>query len=104
MPGEREQPLVLHFLDDDLHDHVLVTGMSDVAARRFSRNEWSVQVDPEPLAKLAVVGDRPPNPRGRRVELNLFFDAVSAERSHVQPPKVVFRYATIWLHVMQRTG
>src|SRR5262245_38427530 len=82
MPGERKQSLRLHFLDNSLPSQVLVPRMRDLPARNLSRDEWVFEPNAEPLAELAVVGQRSPDAGNGRFEVDIFFDTIS----HAQPP------------------
>src|SRR6266540_684291 len=81
MPGEREQSLRLHFLNDRLPAQVLVTRIGDLSARNLSRHKWVFEPDSKPRAELVMVGQRTPDARDRRLELDGFLDAIA----HAQP-------------------
>src|ERR1700730_9293688 len=81
MPGEREQPLGLHFLDDRLPPDMFIAGIVYLPAGNLSRHKGPVQPDPEPRTELVIIGQRPPDAGNRGVELDGLFDAIS----HVQP-------------------
>src|SRR5262245_17449312 len=82
MPGEGEQALRLQPLHGHLPRHVLVTGVSDLAARPAPRLERLLELDAEPSAKLSMVRQRAPNARNRGLEFGALFDAII----HGQPP------------------
>jgi hypothetical protein len=56
--------------------------MRDVPARDLTRDERAFKANPEPLAELAMVGERAPYARDGGFELDGLFDAIS----HAQPP------------------
>ena len=68
---------------DEFHRDVFVTGMRDLSARDLSRYKRAFQIDPKPLAELAMVRERSPDTRDWSLELNALLD--SAFR-HKQPP------------------
>src|SRR5262249_38305895 len=76
MPVEREVPFGLHLDDLDLEGQVLVAGIGDLSARPATGHERAFEVDAEPLAELAMVGQGSPDADGRGIELDLFFDAI----------------------------
>src|ERR1035437_2409783 len=72
MPGERKEPLGLHFLNDGFPLEVLIARISDVAARDLTRDKRAVQLHTKPFPKLTVISEGPPYPRNRRLELDMF--------------------------------
>src|SRR5208282_3274847 len=76
MPGKRKEPLGLHFLHDRFPFDMLIARMSNLAARDLTRYKRAVQLYAKPLAKLAVIRQRTPDPRNRRFEFNTLFNAV----------------------------
>src|SRR6266446_9681868 len=61
VPGEREQPLGLHFLDHGLPSHMLIAGIGYLPMRDPPRHEGPVQPDAEPRAELVMIGQRSPD-------------------------------------------
>src|ERR1019366_694911 len=89
MPGEGERPFGLDFLHDRLPSHVLVAGMGNLAARDLTRYEWALQLYTKPLAKLAVICQRPPDPRNRGLQIHALFDPVIHFK---QPPGCILTW------------
>src|SRR4029077_9209677 len=85
-PGEGKEALVLHFLHDRLPSDVLIAGIINPARGHLTRYKWAIQLHAKPLAKLAVVSQRTPDPRNRRLELNALFNSVIHIR---QPPSCI---------------
>src|SRR5262245_1909451 len=52
VPAEREQALPLHALDQDLHPHVLVSGICDATPHRLPLGKRLVELHAEPGAEL----------------------------------------------------
>ena len=88
MPGEREQPLRLHPLHHRLPSQVLVARIRDLPVRRLPGHERSVELHAKPGAELLVVGQRPPDARHGRLELDGLLDAIA----HAQPPGCSITY------------
>src|SRR5580698_4843874 len=85
MPGERKEPLMLHFLHDRFPFDVLIARIRNLAARNLTRHKRSVQLHPKPFAKLAVIGERAPDSRNRRLELDALLN-LNTIIHHRQPP------------------
>src|SRR5947207_4403626 len=75
VPGEAEEALGLDLLYERLPAHVLVAGVGDLALRELTGQERTLQLHVKPLAELAMVGERAPHARHRRLELDAFLDA-----------------------------
>jgi len=82
MPGEREQPLRLNFLDHSLPSEMLVTGIGYLPTRNLPRHKWPVQSDAEPCAEFVMIGQRSPDAGDWGLEFDGLFDAIT----HAQPP------------------
>jgi len=76
MPGEGEEFLWLHFLDDGVPFEVFVAWPGDVSRGGFAGDEGSVEVDAEPLAEFFVVGEGAPDTGDGGVEVDFFADFV----------------------------
>src|ERR1700690_1644646 len=89
MPGEGKEPFGLLLLHDRLLFDVLVARMSNLATRDLAGYELAIQFHTEPLAKLAVIRERTPDPRNWRLEFNALLDRVV----HVkQPPGCILAW------------
>ena len=82
MPGEREQPLGLHFLNHGLPAEMLISGIGYLPAGNLPRHEWPIQSDPEPRAELVMIGQCAPDAGHRGFEFDGLLDAIT----HAQPP------------------
>src|ERR1700716_2271311 len=82
-PCERKELFGFDFLHDGLPFDVLVAWIGNMATRHLTRYKWAIQFHLEPLAKLAVIRQRTPDPRNRRLELNALLDSVIHS---MQPP------------------
>ena len=72
-PGEGEEAFGFHLFDARFPGDVFVAGIGDLAAGDLAGDEGAVELDLEPLAKLAIVGESPPDAGNRGFE----FDALS---------------------------
>src|SRR5580698_9614864 len=90
-PGERKEPLRLHFLHRGLPLDVLVAGISHLATGDLAGHKWSVHLHAKPLAKLAVIGQGAPDSRNRRLEFNALLNTVVHFR---QPPGCILTRRT----------
>src|SRR6516164_4092692 len=79
MPCEGEQSRSLHLLDSGLPSDVLKAGVGYAAGRHLPRREGTIQLHPEPFAKLVVIGQRPPNPLNRGVQFDALLDTIRHE-------------------------
>src|SRR5262249_5647039 len=77
MPGERKQSFRLHVLHHDLPLEVLVAGIGNVSPRDLSRDEGAVERHAKPLAELAMIRQRAPDPGNWRSELETLLDAIA---------------------------
>src|SRR4029077_3384936 len=82
MPGEREQPLRLHFLDHGLPSDMLIAGVGYLPTRNLPRHKRSVQTNAEPRAELMMISQGSPDAGDRGLEFDGLFDAIT----HAQPP------------------
>src|SRR5262249_49511324 len=100
VPAPREQPLGLHALDRDVHGHVLVALVGDLAADARARREGVLENGSEPLAELLRVGERQPYFGAWVPESDLFLDAIRRGRAHLAAPRSAdCPYAIAGLHV-----
>src|SRR5438309_1954566 len=76
VPGETEEGLGLDLLHDGLPADMLVAAVGDLALRELTGYERTLQLHVKPLAELAMVGERAPHARHRRLELDAFFDTI----------------------------
>src|SRR5713101_4856590 len=81
-PGEGKEPFGFHLLHEGLPFHVLVTGIGHLAPRDLTGHERAVQFHAKPLAEFAVIGERAPDPRNRRLEFDTLFNLLHTV-SHV---------------------
>src|SRR5262249_58914581 len=66
----------------------LVARVGDAPANHLALDERPLELDPEPLAELVGVRDRPPDARARGLQRDLLFDPIGVSHLH---------YATSWL-------
>jgi hypothetical protein len=86
MPAEGEEPLGLHRLDPEGHRHVLEAPEGELPADLGAGREHPGQRRAEPGVELPDVGERPPDPRARDVEVHHLFDAVGRNPArHMRP-------------------
>jgi hypothetical protein len=76
MPGEGEVLLRVDLLDDGAPGEVFVARPGDHPACFFADGEGRFQVDAEPCAELAVIGEGAPDTGDRRGDLDLLLNAV----------------------------
>src|SRR3954471_13188788 len=88
MPGKREQPFGLHCLHHRRPLDVFVTGMGNLTTRDLPWYKRAIQFHAKPLAKLAMVRQRTPDARNRRLEFNALLNTVA---HFMQPPGCILR-------------
>src|SRR5580704_1392053 len=86
VPGEGEEPLVLHLLNNRLPSEVFVPRIGDLAMRNLPWREGAIYFDTEPLTKLLIVRERAPHAGYWCLEFNAFFDTVRVIVHFMQPP------------------
>src|ERR1700730_10379442 len=89
-PREGKKSFGFHFLHDGLPFEVLIARICNLATRNLALHEWAIQFHAKPLAKFAVVRQRTPDPRERRLEFNTLLNTVIR---HKQPPGCILIYA-----------
>src|SRR5271154_1760856 len=82
VPGVGKVALRLHFLDDCFPFDMFVAGIGDVTGRDLAENERAIELNEEPLAELAVIGEGAPDAGDGSFEFDALFDAVS----HIEQP------------------
>src|SRR5207253_1659864 len=85
MPGERKEPLGLHFLHDGLPFEVLVARIGNLPTRHLTRYKGAIQFHPKPLAKPPVIRQRTPDARNWRLEFNALLNTVVHSTQPIPP-------------------
>lgn len=69
------------FRIDATHHHfkaqALIARVQDVSTVLTAGDKWSIEIHPEPLAKLLIVRLGPPDPADRRLMQHFFFDTIA---------------------------